>query len=75
MDNNRGRYYQELLNLSYSDGVRVDQKASRVIAGNLIKDYFESDDNQSAADLKYTKRLVVVFRYCLILVKIYNSQY
>lgn len=52
MDNNRGRYYQELLNLSYSDGVRVDQKASRVIAGNLIKDYFESDDNQSAADLK-----------------------
>lgn len=52
MDNNRGRYYHELLNLSYSDGVRVDQKASRVIAGNLIKDYFESDDNQSAADLK-----------------------
>jgi len=48
LDNNRGRYYVELLGLSYSDGARVDQKLSSVVAAKLMNDYF-SDNNEAAS--------------------------
>jgi hypothetical protein len=52
MDNNRGRYYLELLNLSYDSGARVDQKLSAVVANNLMHDYFGVDNKQELSNLK-----------------------
>lgn len=52
MDNNRGRYYQELLNLSYSDGARVDQKLSAAVSNKLMSDYFGLENNKLNSDLK-----------------------
>lgn len=52
MDNNRGRYFSELLNLSYSDGVRLDQKMSSVVATRLLNDYFATQISAGDLDLK-----------------------
>lgn len=52
MDNNRGRYFSELLNLSYNNGARVDQKMSSVVASSLLNDYFGAQINISDLDLK-----------------------
>ncbi|MFA4999905.1 MAG: alpha-2-macroglobulin family protein [Patescibacteria group bacterium] len=52
MDNNRGRYYSELLGLSHGYGARVDQKLSALIATDLMNEYFSAATEPTDADLK-----------------------
>lgn len=51
MDNNRGRYYQELLNLNYSDGARIDQKLAVAVSDDLMNRYFGAT-SQAAVNVK-----------------------
>ncbi len=51
LDNNRGRYYVELMGLSYSGGARVDQKLSTVVASRLMNQYFGSNNEEASTTL------------------------
>lgn len=52
LDNNRGRYYVELLGLSYSSGARVDQKLSSMLASGLMNQYFGTNNEAASTTLK-----------------------
>lgn len=43
MDGGAASYYNDLLRLYYIDGERLDQRLSRVIANDLLKEYFGED--------------------------------
>ena len=52
MDNNRGRYFSQLTDLSYVSGARLDQKLSSVVSNDLLNKYFNINLGQEKADLK-----------------------
>ena len=52
VDGNRGRFYPEVSNLSYSSGARVDQKLSAAVALDILSASFSIDREASFADLK-----------------------
>ena len=43
-DKNRGQFYDKLVGLEWSYGDRVDRKLSRVVAAQLLKEYFGEED-------------------------------
>lgn len=48
-DNNRGRYYDDLLRLAWGYGDRVDQQLARTLAHDLLRDHFDVDDGPASA--------------------------
>lgn len=43
MDNNQGKYYYKLWSLNWTGGDRADQQLTRVLAAELLKQYFGED--------------------------------
>ncbi|MBU1149079.1 hypothetical protein KKI23_03235, partial [Patescibacteria group bacterium] len=50
LDKNRGYFYRDLVNLSYTWGERVDQQYARTMAAELLNQYFEESNNVPGFD-------------------------
>lgn len=52
LDGNRGRFYPEVSGLSYSSGVRVDQKLSAAVATKILATSFGLESENNFSNLK-----------------------
>lgn len=51
MDTGKGKFYQDLLLISYNSGIRADQVAGSFFAKKLLNDYFNQNQQQDVLDL------------------------